>query len=132
MLNYQLAVLVCVGTSHWVQIPAGCACVCRNLPLGTDSVNLKKQLLKFGAVTYCRLMSSKTSATPTGSAFVKFVTPLAAQRCIQAAACDGEGVIYGGSSLNVLLAVPTSEISKQSNKKEKEDKRNLNLAMEGG
>ena len=108
-----------------------CACV-RNLPLDTEAADLKKQLLRYGAVSYSRLVSSKSSGMFTGSAFIKFMTPEAAQRCIQAADTTEGGVVLRGHQLNIVIAVPPSELSKQSDKKVKEDKRNLSLAKEGG
>ena len=63
-----------------------CVCVCfRNLPLDTEGADLIKQLFRYGAVSYSRLVSSKSSGVSSGSTFIKFMTPEAAHRCIQAA-----------------------------------------------
>lgn len=105
---------------------------CRNLPLDADTLAVRKQLLKYGPVRYCRLMTNRDTGVGTGSAFVQFTSAVAAQKCLQAAEAAVGGVTFNGRLLNVAIALPPSELAKKSDKKEKVDKRNLYLAKEGG
>ena len=81
-------------------------------------------------------MVNKETGVPTGSAFVQFVTPSDAQKCLKASEAEGDGVECEGQILNLSLALPHSEVEKmrqdRSENREKEDKRNLYLAKEGG
>lgn len=73
------------------------------------------------------------TGVPTGSAFVQFRTPSAAQKCLKVAGNSEEGVVYEGQRLNVTLAVPRGELEEMHREgTEKQDKRNLYLAKEGG
>ena len=73
------------------------------------------------------------TGVPTGSSFVQFKTPSAAQKCLRAANESEKGVAYEDQTLNISLAIPRTELEKaQREGTEKEDKRNLYLAKEGG
>ena len=106
----------------------------RNLPFTTDYAFLKKVMLQFGAVKYCRVMLNKETAVCMGTAFVQFKDPSSTQRCLRAAECPDGGVMYGGQKLNISVALPRREVEKiyKEKVKLKEDKRNLYLAKEGG
>lgn len=110
--------------------------ILRNLPYTADRIALKKLLMKFGAVRYCRLMMNQVTGTATGSAFVQFMTSSAAQKCLQAAKGPENSLLYEGQLLSVAIALPRSELrgtGREGNEKqEKGDKRNLYLAKEGG
>ena len=76
-------------------------------------------------------MTNRDTGRNTGSAFVQFKSADAAQKCLLAADAGG-GVIFNGRLLNVTIALPPAELAKKSDKKAKEDRRNLYLAKEGG
>lgn len=110
---------------------------CRNLPFDVDQAALKRRLTRYGMVRYCRIMMNKETGLTTGSAFVQFKTDAAARRCLEAAEEETEsGVQFEGQRLKISLALSRSEIERvhreRSNRQEKEDKRNLYLAREGG
>ncbi len=67
----------------------------------------------------------------TGSAFVQFKTQVAALKCLVASEQKEGGVQYEGQRLNITVALPRSDVEK-THTSEKEDKRNLFLAKEGG
>lgn len=100
--------------------------------MDAEAIVVKKQLLKYGPVRYCRLMRNRDTGVTTGSAFVQFTSAAAAKKCLQAAEITGGGVTFQGQLLNVAIALPPSELAKRSEKKAKEDRRNLYLAKEGG
>lgn len=110
---------------------------CRNVPHDADRIALKKRMMRYGVVRYCRVMMNRETGQATGSAFVQFKTEAAARKCLVAADKQAEnGVQFEGQRLTISLAVPKSEIERahkeKSDRQEKEDKRNLYLAREGG
>lgn len=75
------------------------------------------------------MMMNKETSVATGSAFVQFKTSLAVQKCLRTAESEG-GVVCNGQQLNISVALPRDKIKREG--LEKEDKRNLYLAKEGG
>ena len=96
---------------------------------------MKKVVMRFGIVRYCRVMMSRGTAMATGSAFIQFKTATAAQKCLRASE-QSEGVVYQGQRLTISLALSRGEIERtrqeRQGRQEKEDKRNLYLMKEGG
>ena len=108
----------------------------RDLPFNADHAVLKKLFSRFGPLRYCRVMTNKVTGVTTGSAFVQFRTPDAARKCLQSSEDANKGVCLDGQKLNIAMALPRRELEKnrseQAEKREKEDKKNLYLAKEGG
>ena len=92
--------------------------------------------MKFGLLRYCRVMTNRATGIATGSAFVQFRTPAAAQKCLQTAEQADKGVWLAGQRLSITMALSQKEVERsrkeRAEKREKEDKRNLYLAKEGG
>lgn len=107
----------------------------RNLSYESSSESLENLMNQFGPVEYCVLCMNKMTEHPKGTAFVKFVSKIHAEKCLEKAEKDGNASCFylDGRQLNISLAVSKEKVMDLiKNKKSKtKDKRNLYLAKEG-
>merc|ERR1711963_1098949 len=91
----------------------------------------------FGRVAFAKLVMDKVMGHPRGTAFVKFLRKDDAAKAIHEASPEGEqGIFLAGRRLQVMLAQNKEEVeqkqkSREEEKKEGKDQRNLYLAREG-
>jgi nucleolar protein 4 len=73
----------------------------RDLPFDATSSDLKRAFGKFGHIDLAIIVKDKVTGVSKGSAFVKFVSPSAAQDCVRYAdsgSAAGTGGSAGGST----------------------------------
>lgn len=104
----------------------------RNLSFETFEEDVVELMEQFGAVEYCKFCIDENTEHPKGSAFVKFVEKVSAEKCLEAAERDSADFYLKGRNLIVTLACSKEELKKEEDKRYKNrDKRNLYLAREG-
>ncbi|XP_065795727.1 RNA-binding protein 28 [Muntiacus reevesi] len=107
----------------------------RNLSFDSEEEDLGELLQQFGDLKYVRIVLHPDTEHSKGCAFAQFMTPEAAQKCLEAAfpEAEGGGLKLDGRQLKVDLAVTRDEAAKLRTKKVKKPTgtRNLYLAREG-
>merc|ERR1719445_1619638 len=110
----------------------------RNLSYDSEEHELKVLMEEnFGRVAFAKLVMDKVMGHPRGTAFVKFLRKDDAAKAIHEASPEGEqGIFLAGRRLQVMLAQNKEEVeqkqkSREEEKKEGKDQRNLYLAREG-
>merc|ERR1719192_2300002 len=110
----------------------------RNLSYDSEEHELKALMEEnFGRVAFAKLVMDKVMGHPRGTAFVKFLRKDDAAKAIHEASPEGEqGIFLAGRRLQVMLAQNKEEVeqkqkSREEEKKEGKDQRNLYLAREG-
>ncbi|XP_074049862.1 RNA-binding protein 28 isoform X2 [Macrotis lagotis] len=107
----------------------------RNLSFDSEEEDLGEILQQFGDLKYVRIVLHRDTEHSKGCAFAQFMTPEAAQACLEAASSENEdgGLKLDGRKLKVDLAVTRDEAEKLRSKKVKKQTgtRNLYLAREG-
>ncbi|KAK2956246.1 putative RNA-binding protein [Blattamonas nauphoetae] len=112
----------------------------RNVPWDATQEQLQEKFSEFGKMEYALLCVAKDTQRPTGSAFVRYISPMSASAAIEYKSSTGLGISINGRELDVTPAVKREKAQtlKQERKKigfggegKREDKRNLYLAMEG-
>ncbi|XP_016045131.1 RNA-binding protein 28 isoform X1 [Erinaceus europaeus] len=108
----------------------------RNLSFDSEEDDLGELLQQFGDLKYVRIVLHPDTEHSKGCAFAQFMTQEAAQKCLEAASPETEGVgglKLDGRQLKIDLAVSRDEAAKLRTKKVKKPTgtRNLYLAREG-
>ncbi|XP_068595474.1 RNA-binding protein 28 [Brachionichthys hirsutus] len=107
----------------------------RNLSFDTEEEGLEEALLRYGELTYIKIVIHPDTEHSKGCAFAQFKTKEAADRCVAAAQEESEsgGVRVDGRKLFIVTAVSREDVTKLKVNKEKVETgtRNLYLAREG-
>ncbi|CAN8006410.1 unnamed protein product [Ixodes hexagonus] len=104
----------------------------RNISFETTQESLDSLIKQFGPCKYCLLCTDPVTEHSKGSAFVRYIKDASVERCLQAAQ-SSVGLVLDGRRLSVAKALSREELDakRQSEKKQKKDRRNLYLAREG-
>ncbi|KAG0411487.1 hypothetical protein HPB47_011374 [Ixodes persulcatus] len=104
----------------------------RNISFETTQESLDSLVKQFGPCKYCLLCTDPVTEHSKGSAFVRYVKDASVERCLQAAQSSA-GLMLDGRRLSVARALSREELDakRESEKKQKKDRRNLFLAREG-
>ncbi|KAM7298087.1 RNA-binding protein 28 [Ixodes scapularis] len=104
----------------------------RNISFETTQESLDSLMKQFGPCRYCLLCTDPVTEHSKGSAFVRYVKDASVERCLQAAQSSA-GLMLDGRRLSVARALSREELDakRESEKKQKKDRRNLFLAREG-
>ncbi|KAL7307265.1 hypothetical protein TKK_0000462 [Trichogramma kaykai] len=102
----------------------------RNVPFQATNEDLKNCMSQFGPVVYAVRCIDELTEHPKGTAFVKFVNPEDAEKCLSA----GTELTLRGQILDPHKALSKEEVKEKSQEKKQKktkDSRNLYLVKEG-